>query len=235
MKIFLLIPLLLVVVGCEQMTDSSAKTSLQTPSSALAELYQGQWLYMLQNLSNTIKVSDEDVASLKAKVRTALSDLGFETVPELESEETRIQYTKNGAIISFYTIPSRCEEDRGECFHLEIVPDSTDDYEVRIVKMPSNEALASVLKDFDADSNEDLLEEISKIFPHSLDANNLVINTYGDDVDEHSTFSVMDDRVPRRELHINILDGYIDNSANAQYPYYVRAEEIKEYAGEPSN
>lgn len=221
---FLLIALTL--AGCIERTGSELQGEDNT-DNPIALLFTGQSLHNLQNWSDDQTVSDTDVQKTKKEIMTALRLIGFNTLPELEPDQIKVGFSQQGAIISIYSLPSHCTGgERQSCFHLEILPASNDNYEVKVIKLPAYERLAEIAGTYSEEGAAELLAVLLEILPHDLEKDQFSTETFG--IEDNTVLVLTTTETPPRELHIETRDGTIDNSKNARHGYQVYQDEMRD-------
>ena len=222
----------LLVLGCLQ-RSSRTKTTKEV-AHPLAELYTGAILHNLQNWPNTEEVTDTEVTATKKAIMGALRKIGFNTLPDLESDKLLVSYNKEHAVINISSKNELCsDDDRSSCFHLQVVPSGHDVYEVTIIKLPAYDDLGAIADSWSDENIEELLTTLLEVFPHDIEKDQLQVDSHGKDAS--LTLVLLTDETPKRELHIEAHDGTIDNSRNTQHRYRVYQDEMRQQGNTEGN
>lgn len=236
MKIFLCLSCLAIIfAGCIIRPDSDISRMIPPPQrlSLLLTLYSDENIAQLKNLHDVNKVSDDEVANLKKFLHNSLANIITSLPKKIDHRDTRISYIPDGGIISYHSVYKHCEaSDRSKCFRLELIPayhpsGSLMSFNIKVWQLPANKGLAEVVKSYSQDKLPFLLQALRKVFPHKLGDEDLTIRYYGreDDRTLHVIAgSAANDN--RRELHIKVSDGMIDNTINALFPHIIRSGDV---------
>lgn len=230
MKIFMCMSCLaMVFAGCiiKPTSDLSRLSHVPKMLAPLHKLYEGKNFTKLENLHDVNKVSDADVADLKKFLHQTLSNIIAALPDTIDHSDTRVSYISEGKIISYYSIESLCEtSNRSKCFRLEIIPALTS-YDIKVWQLPADQDLAEVSKSYTETKLAILLTALRNAFPHELDNEDVMVKFYGRK--EHKTLHLIAGSAStdnRRELHINVNDGRIDNTRNALFPYVITSGDV---------
>ena len=231
MKIFLYASCLAIIfAGCIIRPESDLSRVIPAPKllSPLSKLYSEQNLTKLENLHDVNKVSDADVADMKKFLHTTLTKIITSLPDKIDHRDTRISYIPDGRIISYHSVYSLCEaSDRSKCFRLEVIPEHMSHFNIKVWQLPANKDLAKVSKSYSQDKQPFLLDALRDSFPHKLGDEDLTIRYYGRGDDKTLQLiagSAANDN--RRELHIKVIDGMIDNTRNALFPHMVLSGDV---------
>lgn len=224
MRLAIIVAVCMMIQGCKR-KHSEVRAGDQ--GGSIANLYQGKVISNLKNWSNTELVDAEAVAATKREIMVALRVVGFNILPELPSEQLRVTYSPDEAIISIYSLARHCQaEDRTSCFHLQIRPASANRFEVVVVRLPAYENLGKIVASHSTESaSEELLETLLEVMPHDLKADQVKVDSFG--VGKQMTFTITTDESRQRELHIDTQNGAIDNSQNNRHGYRVYSDEFR--------
>ena len=204
----------------------SGRTKTAEDTNPLADLYQGKTIDNLQHWTDTEKVTDAEVKATKKAIMAALRKIGFNTLPDLETDKLLVGFDKEHAVISIHATSKLCSgKDRTACFHLQIAPSGHDIYTATIVKLPAYDDLGAIAENWSDENVEELLKTLGEVFPHSIEKDQLQVASRGKD--SSLTLVLLTDETPKRELHIEARDGMIDNSRNAKHLYRVYQDEMR--------
>ena len=214
----------MLTLSCLQHKGSKVKTVAGT--NPLASLYQGDVIDNLKNWTDEDKVTAAEVVATKKAIMAALRKIGFNTLPNLETDKLLVGFDKEHAVISVLATNKLCSgDDRTDCFHLEIAPRGHDVYIVTVVKLPAYDDLGTVAENWSDENSKELLKTLGEVIPHNIEKDQLQVERRGKD--KNLTLVLLTDETPKRELHIEARDGMIDNSRNAKHPYLVYQDEMR--------
>ena len=224
MRIVVMVAICLAVQGCKR---KHGEVRIGEQGDSIANLYQGKVINNLKNWSNTELVDAEAVAETKNEIMVALRVVGFNILPELPSEQLQVTYRPDNAVISIYSSAEHCQgEERGSCFYLQIRPAPGNTFEVVVVRLPAYENLGKIVASHSTESaSEELLETLLEVMPHDLQTDQVKVDSFG--VGKHLTFTITTDEGQKRELHIDTLNGAIDNTQNNRHGYRVYSDEFR--------
>lgn len=224
MRLVVMVAICLMVEGCKR---KHSEVRLGEQSDSIANLYQGKVINNLKNWSNTELVDAEAVAETKSEIMVALRVVGFNILPELPSEQLRVTYRPDNAVISIYSSAEHCQvKERTACFHLQIRPAPGNTFEVVIIQLPAYENLGKIVVSHSTESaSKELMETLLEVMPHDLQMDQVKVGSFG--VGKHMTFTITTDESPKRELHIDTLNGAIDNTQNNRHGYRVYSDEFR--------
>lgn len=220
---------MIVFAGCiRRDSDVSRFTPPPQLLDPLFELYSDQNIAKLENLHDTSKVSDTEVKDIKNYLHTTLAKIITSLPAKIDHRNTLISYIPGGKIISYHAVESLCAaNDRSKCFRLEIIPEqfpnAAGSFIIKVWQLPANADIAKVSKSYTEDSLPTLFDALRGSFPHRLGLEQeVVVRHYGREKDK--TLHVIagaEGNGNRRELHIKVSDGMIDNTQNALFPHLI--------------
>lgn len=224
MRLAVIVVICLASQGCKR-RHSEVRVGEQKDS--IANLYQGKVITNLKNWSNTELVDAEAVAETKREIMVALRVVGFNILPELPSEQLRVTYQPDNAVISIYSLAEHCQgEKQTSCFHLQIRPASGNTFEVVVIQLPAYENLGKIVASHSTESaSQELLETLLEVMPHDLQADQVKVGSFG--LGKQMTFTITTDESRQRELHIDTQNGAIDNTKNNRHGYWVHSDEFR--------
>ncbi|MDE3270370.1 MAG: hypothetical protein OYH77_08850 [Pseudomonadota bacterium] len=217
------------VFGCIRRTDSSVASMPVRPKMLVPlENFYTNNETKLKNLHDASKVSDAEVAEIKKFLHKTLKEIITALPDKIEHRDTRISYVSEERILSYHSAYGLCESvDRSKCFRLEIQFSTYYSSSIKVWQLPANKDLASISQAYSESKLPTLLDALRSMFPHKLGYDELNIRYYGKDDDK--TLYVLAGAAStdnRRELHIKVKDGSIDNTSNALFPHIIWPRDV---------